>query len=94
MPEEDESRVNGADSNTELPATGEPATGATALQRQLDGIAAERGLDRAQVTTGAPLGNMPGVTPTAFAAIAGILDVLIDADGRAEATPSTEEDGT
>ena len=90
--------MNAEDSDAEDPDADAgrtlPDTGEAALQRQLEGIAAERGLDRAQVTAAAQLDNMPGVTPTAFTAITGILDVLIDADSRAGTAPGTEEDGT
>lgn len=87
-----ESSVTGEDSKAGTDAAAPvPMAGETALQRQVDAIAAERGLARGQVTAGQQLANMPAVTPTAFAAVAGILDILIDADARAG---TEEEDGT
>ena len=82
-----------SDTETDAPAP-VPIPGETVLQHQLDAIAAERGLDRSQVLAGQQLGNMPSVTPAAFAAIAGILDALIDADAHADTQASTEQDGT
>lgn len=86
--------MSAADSDDETAAASVPAppAGAAALRRQLDAMAAERGLDRAQVAGGGELSNMPAVTPTAFTAIAGILDLLMDADARADPGTGTEDD--
>lgn len=66
-----------------------------AFRRQLEAIADDRGLAPREVMETGQLANMPDVTPTAFAAIAGIVDCLVDADLRGTAdAEATERNGT
>ena len=57
-------------------------TGMAAFRRQVEAIADDRGLAAQQVAGTRQLENMPDVTPTAFGAITGIVDCLLDADLR------------
>jgi hypothetical protein len=62
------------------PEDARPST--AALRRQVEAIAAERGLDGAQVVAARDMSAMPGVPPLGFAAIAAIFDCLFEADAR------------
>jgi len=77
-----ENDPHGDPAGAHIPPEPADSTGSAAFRRQVAAIAEDRGLAANQVAGAEQLENIPDVTPTAFAAIAGIVDRLCDTDAR------------